>query len=532
MHPLVLALDGLGGPPARAGVVHIVGGGPGDPGLLTARACVVLATCDVVLHDRLSPPEALALVPDHAEVIQVGRRKGEPGMTRGEVDALMATRAADGKAVVRLKGGDPFVFGRGAEEATALALAGIPFEVVSGVTSAVAAPAAAGIPVTHRGLAAGFAVVTGHEDPAKGGGHVDFATLAQFPGTILFLMGVGHVADIAKHLVEHGRDAAEPVAMVRWGTTARQRVLRATLGTVADEVARSGFGSPAVTIVGPVAGMADDLAWREHLPLFGRSVLVPRSRHQASMLSMHVRALGGEPIEAPTIDIQPPEDLGPMDDAVRRLAAREFAGLALTSPNGVDALADAIDRVGVDARALATVDTVACVGPGTAARLHERLRVHPDLVPDTSTTAALGAAWPEPDPAGGGAGDGRTGVLLPRADLATDELVELLTGKGWEPVRVDAYRTLRPEAFAPEVADRLADGTIDLIAFASSSTARNFAGMVGSAPWAGRVVSIGPVTSATCTELRIDVHTEANPHDLDGLVEALVRAAADLGPLR
>ncbi len=519
-HPLVEALRGLGGPPAAPGTVHLVGGGPGDPGYLTARACVLLATCDAVLHDRLSPPAALDLVPPDAQRVLVGKRYGEPGMTRGEVDALMATLAADGKAVVRLKGGDPFVFGRGGEEATALRLAGIPFEIVSGVTSAVAVPAAGGIPVTHRGLAAGFAVVTGHEDPAKGGGHVDFETLARFPGTLLFLMGVGHIGEIAQRLQEHGRTPDEPVALVRWGTTPRQRTLRGTLATIADEVERTGFRSPAVTIVGQVASLDDELAWRQRLPLFGRTVLVPRSRHQASVLAMHVRALGGEPVEAPTIEIRP-GDVGGLGHAVRQLAAGAFDALALTSPNGVDALADAVDRAGLDARVVASAGLVACVGPGTAARLWDRLRVRPDLVPDTSTTAALADAWPD--------GPGR--ALLPRADIATSELVDGLAARGWEAVRVDAYVTARPGDLPPGVADRLASGGIDLVAFASSSTVRNFVELVAGRPWGARVVSIGPVTSATCRELGVEVHTEAEPHDLDGLVAALVTAAGDLPPL-
>ncbi len=521
-HALVTALQGLGGPPAQPGVVHLVGGGPGDPGFLTARACVVLATCDAVLYDRLSPPEALSLVPDDAQRVLVGKRVGENGMTRADVDALMAGLAADGNAVVRLKGGDPFVFGRGGEEATALHLAGIPFEIVSGVTSPVAVPAAAGIPVTHRGLAAGFAVITGHEDPVKGGGHVDFETLATFQGTLLFLMGVGHITEIADQLRRHGRAGDEPVAMIRWGTTPRQRVLRGTLDTIAAEVERTGFGSPAVTVVGAVAGLGDELAWRHRLPLFGRRVLVPRTRAQASALSMRIRALGGEPIEAPTIAIQP-GDIGGLHHALRRMADGAHRAIAITSPNGVDAVADALDRAGLDSRAFAPLDVVACVGPGTAARLWERLRVRADLVPAVSTSAGLAEVFPAAPL------DGK--ALLPRADIATNTLADVLRDKGWQLDEVDAYVTTRPDDFPPGVADRLVDGTIDLIAFASSSTVRNYVEMIGDRPWQARVVSIGPVTSATCAELGVDVHTQADPHDLDGLVDALVAAAADLPPL-
>ena len=529
---LVTLLGGLGGPPARPGTVHLVGGGPGDPGLLTLRAAVLLSTCDVVLYDRLSPPEVLDLVPDQAERLMVGKRYAETGMPRAEVDALMASRAVQGKAVVRLKGGDPFVFGRGSEEAESLHLAGIPFEVVSGVTSAVAVPAAAGIPVTHRGLSAGFAVVTGHEDPDKRTGHVDYTTLGRFPGTLVLLMGVNHLAEITDQLIAHGRDPDEPAAIVQWGTTPRQASLRATVATIADAVAVAGIRSPAITVIGAVAGLSEVLAWREQRPLHGLRVLVPRSREQASMLSMRIRSLGGEAVEAPTIEIRP-GDRSAMDVAVEDLASGAYAAIALTSPNGVDALADAIDRVGLDGRALAGAGLVACVGPGTAARLWERLRVHADLVPPVSTTAALGQAWPEApshefadravEVEVEGAGPA---VLLPRADLATDQLVHALRHKGWDAVRVDAYVTAAPDDFPAGVADALAEGSIDLIAFASSSTVRNFVALLDGRDWHGRIVSIGPVTSATCMELGLPVAVEADPHTLDGLADALVAAAA------
>lgn len=505
---------GFGGMPAQPGTVYLVGGGPGDPGLLSLRAAVLLSTCDVVLHDLLSPPEALELVRDGAEVRVVGRRYGDETLTRGEVDALMASEAAAGKAVVRLKGGDPFVFGRGGEEAEALHLAGIPFEVVHGVTSAVAVPGAAGIPATHRGLSAGFAVITGHEDPAKRGGHVDYETLGRFPGTLLFLMGVSHLREITSQLIAHGRAAQEPVALVRWGTTPRQASISGTLETIADEVERSGFASPAVTIVGDVASLGDGLNWRARRPLHGTSVLVPRTREQASELSARIRSLGGEPLEAPTIEVVP-GDLDELEGSARDVAAGRFAALCLTSPNGVRAFARAIDAAGLDSRALAHVQTVAVVGSGTASALWSELRVVPDLVPDTATTEALAAAFP--------VGSGR--VLLARADLATDYLPDGLREKGWDPVDVVAYRTVRPDGLPAHVLRRLEDGSIDLLAFASSSTVRNFVELVAGRPWSGQVVSIGPVTSATARELGLEVAQEADPHDLDGLVAALVRAA-------
>lgn len=511
------AFRALGGLPARPGTVYLVGGGPGDPALLTLRAAVLLSTCDLVLYDSLAPPEALELVPPSAERVCVGKRFGEAGFSRDEVDRMMVAAARDGAAVVRLKGGDPFVFGRGGEEAQALDEDAVPYEVVAGVTSATAVPGAAGIPLTHRGVAAGFAVATGHEDPGKGAGHVNLRTLARYPGTLVFLMGVSRIAAIAADLVRHGRDPATPVTLIRWGTTARQEVLDATLETVADEVRRQGLRPPAVAVVGDVVRLRQRIGWRERLPLHGVRVLVTRARAQAPALAAAVRTLGGEPVLAPTIELRP-GDRSTLADALDGLRDGAFAGVAFTSPNGVDAVADVLGDSGLDARVLATTGTVAAVGPGTAARLWERLRVRADLVPSTSTTAALAEAFPP--------GSGR--VLLPRADLATPTLPEALAARGYEPVRVTAYVTARPAAFPTGVADQLAAGEIDLLAFASSSTVRNFHALVAGRAWSGRVVSIGPVTSRTCRELGLDVFAEADPHDLDGLVQALCRAAAEL----
>lgn len=504
----------LGGLPARRGTVYLVGAGPGDPGLLTLRGAVLLSTCDLVLYDRLAPPEALDLAPPGAERRCVGKRPGGGGPSRAEVDALMVEAAAEGRAVVRLKGGDPFVFGRGGEEAEALALAGVPYEVVGGVTSATAVPGAAGIPATHRGAAAGFAVVTGHEDPRKDGGHVDLPTLARFSGTLLVLMGVRRLKGFAAALIRHGRDPATPASMVSWGTTPRQRVVEATLGDLADRAAEAGLGPPAVIVIGEVARLRSGIAWREGLPLHGVSVLVTRTRQQAPALSARIRSLGGEPVEAPTIELRR-GDAAALTAALDELASGGFAGLALTSPNGVDAVADALAGQGRDARALAGA-RVAVVGPGTARRLWERLRVRPDLQPDRSTTAALGEAFPE----------GRGRVLLPRADIAGPALRESLASRGYEPVQVTAYRTVPPDGLPPAAVERLAAGEVDLVAFASASTVRHFHRLIGDRPWSGRVVSIGPVTSATCRELGYPVAAEAERHDLDGLLDALCAAAA------
>ncbi len=457
----------------------------------------------------------LSLCPDGCERVYVGKLPDRHALAQPELSALLVKRALAGDAVVRLKGGDPFVLGRGSEEAAACAAGGVPFEVVPAVTSAVAVPAYAGIPVTHRGLSTGFAVVTGHEDPTKGGGsQVDYEALARFPGTLVLLMGVGRITEIARALVAAGRDAATPVALVRWGSTPRQETLVATLEDVGARVAEASFGPPAVAVVGEVVGLREELRWFDHRPLHGVSVLVPRTRHQASELSDRLRALGAEPVEAPTIAIEPTRDPGGLRDTLAMVADGAYDWVAFTSANGVDAVWEQLDRLGLDARAFAGT-RLAVVGPGTGEALAAR-GLRADLVPPRYTTRGLAEAL---------LAKGGKRVLLPRADIATPVLTQMLAEAGWETVEVEAYRTVRAPALPPAVADRLAGGDIDVLAFASSSTVRNFVELLGGPPDARmRVASIGPVTTETCRALGLRVDAEADPHDLDGLVNA-VRAA-------
>ncbi len=505
----------LAGPPATAGTVHLVGGGPGDPGLLGLRAARLLSTATFVAYDRLSPPEALDLVPPEAERRYVGKLPDRHALTQPEIDALLVERARAGDAVVRLKGGDPFVFGRGSEEAQACARGGVPFEVVPAVTSAIAAPAYAGIPVTHRGASPAFAVVTGHEDPTKDQTQVDWDALARFPGTLVLLMAVGRMGPITSALMAGGRPAQTPVALVRWGTTPRQETLTATLGSVAALVDSTGFGSPAVTVIGDVAALRDELRWYDARPLSGVSVLVPRTRHQAGELSARLRALGAEPVEAPTIAIEPTREPERLRAVLADLA--EFDWVALTSANGVEAVFEAVADLGLDARAFAPV-SLAAVGPGTA----DALRAHglvADLVPASNTTRDLAGAMVSAGPP--------ARALLPRADLATPHLSSALTQAGWDVVEVEAYRTVPVSELDPAVARRVRSGGVDVLALASSSTARNLVELLGGLPpGSTRVASIGPVTSAACAELGLRVDVEADPHDLDGLVEAVLLAAA------
>jgi uroporphyrinogen III methyltransferase/synthase len=493
-------------------MVHLVGAGPGDPGLMTRRALELIARADAILYDRLIPPGALDGARPDADLRYVGKQPGGHAMEQDEINALLVELGSQGLEVVRLKGGDPFVFGRGGEEAQALAGAGVPFDVVPAVTAGVAAPAYAGIPVTHRDDASAVALVTGHEDPAKPETALDWNALARFPGTLVLYMGVRNLPEIARRLIAGGRAADEPVAVVERGTLPGQRAVEGTLADIAERVAGAGVKPPAITLVGPVARLREQLAWLERRPLFGRSVVVTRARAQASGLARRLEELGAAVIEAPAIRIAPrsPEEVDP-----RAAAIGEYALVCVTSPNGAALLMDALERSGRDARSLAGV-TVAAIGPGTAAELARR-GIRADVVPERSVAEALVEAL-EQVPV-----EGRR-VLVARASEARDVLPDALRGRG---AAVDVL------ALYDTVAEPLADdalraaGSADYVTFTSSSTVRFFmSGIDGHFPAGARVVSIGPVTSATAREHGLEVHVEAERHDLDGVVTALLEDAA------
>ena len=512
-----------------SGIVRLVGAGPGDPGLLTVAGREALRTAEVVVHDRLGTEALLPLCPPGAELVNAGKAPGRAAMSQEEINAALVEHGRAGRRVVRLKGGDPFVFGRGGEEAEALAAAGVPFEVIPGVTSAIAAPAAAGVPVTHRGLSTSFTVVTGHEDPAKGSEQTDWAALARVPGTIVILMGMGRLAAIAEALVAAGRPGSEPVAVVQWGTTERQRSLVATLADVAERADAEGVGSPAVVVVGPVAALGQRLRpgrsdiWpspprsigQPPAPLAGRRVVVTRARAQASDLAERLRDLDAEVIELPAIRIQPL----PLDAA--GAAALERIGshrlVVLTSVNGVDALFARLAERGRDARALSRDALVVAIGPATA----ERLRAHgvrADLVPERYVAEGVLEALAGHDLAGAPA-------LVARARGSRPDLVEGLRARGARVDEVHLYEAV-PEPAAPEDIERALGA--DYLTFTASSTVRGFLGLLDAAARGRlaadgpRVVSIGPVTSATAREEGLTVHAEAREHTIPGLVEALL----------
>jgi uroporphyrinogen III methyltransferase/synthase len=490
------------------GRVFLVGAGPGDPGLLTARALELIACADVILHDRLIPAGALAAARADAEVVDVGKVGGGEQVPQEETTALLVHHAREGRTVVRLKGGDPFVFGRGGEEALACRAAGVPFEVVPGVTAGVAAPACAGIPVTHRGLASAVAFVTGHEDPAKpsdgagAGSALDWPALAAFPGTLVFYMGVRALPRIAAQLVAAGRDPAEPAAVVERGTLPGQRTVLAPLRELADAVAAAGVRAPAITLVGPVAALHEELGSIEDRPLAGRTVAVTRARAQASALAARLRGLGAEVVEAPAIRIEP------LDAEVPDLAGYDL--LCVTSPNGAQEL---LRRVR-DARALAG-PAIAAIGPGTARALREG-GIEPDIVPARAVAEGLVQAL-------AGRPVGRT--LIARAQEARDVLPEALRARGAEVDVLALYRT---------VAEPLDDGAraaalaADYATFTSASSARFFHAAAGTL--AGpRLVSIGPATSAAMRELGFPPDVEAADHTPEGLVAALLGDATATG---
>jgi uroporphyrinogen III methyltransferase/synthase len=501
---------------AEPGTVYLVGAGPGDPGLMTRRALELIAAADAILYDRLIPAGALDGARPDADLRYVGKRPGAPTLTQEEINALLIEQARAGRATVRLKGGDPFVFGRGGEEAQALAGVGVPFEVVPGVSSGVAAPAYAGVPVTHRDDASAVALVTGHEDPVKPESALDWDALAVFPGTLVLYMGVGHLAEIAGRLVASGRPPEEPVAVIERGTLAGQRTVSGRLADIAARVRESGVRPPAITVVGPVAGLREEIAWVERRPLFGLSVAVTRARAQASALSARLRALGAEIVEAPAIRVVPraPEE--------RELAAAiaridRYALVCLTSPNGAELLLDALDHHGLDARSLAGA-TVAAIGPGTARVLAAR-GIRADVVPERSIAEALVEALTDVPV------EGRP-VLVARAAEARDVLPEALRDRGAE-VEVAALYDTVSEPLGPEALEGLARA--DYVTFTASSTVDSLMAALATAdtsfPHRARIASIGPVTSATARAAGLEVAVEAERHDIDGLVDALVADA-------
>lgn len=487
--------------------VYLVGAGPGDPGLLTVRGAEVLSQAEVVVFDRLSVESLLELAPRSAERINVGKDPSGPSTPQDAINALLVTRGLAGQHVVRLKGGDPFVFARGGEEALALLDAGVPFEVVPGVSSALAAPAYAGIPVTLRHSSTAFTVVTGHEDPTKPG-ELDWDAVARLGGTIVVLMGVGRIRAIVDRLLAGGLAPDTPAAAVRWGTRPEQLTVRTTLAELPD----ANLLSPSTIVIGAVAAL--DLAWFERRPLSGLRVVVTRTRQQASELSGALRSAGAQPIEVPLIEIVDPTDGGAgLRAAVDGLRAHRYDWVVSTSPNGARRLLAALH----DARDFAGC-RVAAIGPGTAAALAGG-NVRADLVPGRYVAEGLLDDFPSP-PSGGGR------VLLARAAEARDVLPDGLRAAGWEVDVVEAYRTVAVDV---DDAARAAVCSADAITFTSSSTVDHFVAGFGAGAAPPVVACIGPVTAQAARRSGLEVNVEATEHTIAGLLAALVDHAKRSG---
>ena len=493
------------------GKCYLVGAGPGDLGLVTLRAKECIEQAEVIVYDYLCNPEMLKWAPESAEIIYAGKKAGAHTLTQEEINALLVEKALAGKNIVRLKGGDPFVFGRGAEEAQALAAARVPFVVVPGITSAIAGPAYAGIPVTHRGKNSHVTFLTGHEDPQKTESSIDFGALAKLGGTQVMLMGVERIESIAREMMANGMRRDLPVALIRWATTGRQETLVGTLENIAERVTASGFSAPAVAVFGEVVALREQLNWFEDRPLSGKRIVVTRTRTQAGVLSEQLRALGADVIELPTIRIEPPTDLRAFAELVQDAHAYDW--IVFTSPNGVTAFFDLFFKLYSDAREIGGA-RIAAIGAATAQRIKE-FRFHVDLQPEEFVAEALVREFRK----GGGVENLR--ILLARAEKARDLLPKELSALGAIVDEGFAYRTVPETRDDTGARRRLLEEGADLITFTSSSTVENFLAL--GLPWpAGmQVASIGPVTSKTARDRGLEVAVEARRHDIPGLVEVV-----------
>ena len=499
----------------KNGKVYLVGAGPGDPGLLTLKGKRVLEQAEVVVYDRLVGPQILALAPPQAERIYAGKASADHTLSQDKINELLVEKCAEGKFVVRLKGGDPFLFGRGGEEALYLSQHGCEFEIVPGVTSAIAAPAYAGIPVTHRDIATSVAFITGHEKPGKAESSIRWHELASGIDTLVFLMGIENLPAISQNLIAAGRAADTPAALVRCGTLPEQEVLTATLGTIMQQFLEHGFKPPAVLIVGDVVKLHEKLAWVEKLPLWGRRIVVTRPSEQSADFIAKLQALGAAVLVMPSIEIKPAVDQGLLHRTFENLAA--YAWLIFTSRNGVDIFFDELFAQGFDMRSLHGLQLCA-IGPATAERLRSKGLIA-DVVPADFRAEGLLEALHEKVQAG-------QKVLLPRAAGSREVLPEGLRRLGAQVDEINLYESVAPEEIDAETLQAILSSPIDLITFTSSSTVANFVGLVGkdrAAQLAARIPAacIGPITAATARENGFTVAVEATAYTMDGLIEAI-----------
>jgi uroporphyrinogen III methyltransferase / synthase len=502
------------------GTVYLVGAGPGDTGLLTLRGAELLGRADVVVYDALVNSDLLRFTRPEAEIIYGGKRAKDHALSQDELNQLLIAKAREGKTVVRLKGGDPYVFGRGGEEAEQLADANVAFEVVPGVSSFVAVPNYAGVPLTHREFCSRLTLMTGHEDPAKETSTIDWAQVAKTPGTKVIMMGTDRIGEIASTLVKHGMDATTPIAMVRWGTTGRQESIEGTLANIAEVLQQANMGAPTVAVIGEVVKLRPKLNWFERRPLFRQRIVVTRTREQAGQLAERLQELGAEILLVPTIKLAPPTRREDVVDALLELNSYDW--FVFTSPNGVTTFFDYFFRQFHDLRDIGGC-RIAAVGPATARKLKE-LHLQVDLMPEEALASSIAEAFAEFESIE------NLRICLLRAEVANRELPAALEAMGAIVDDIACYKTV-PETDDPGgAAVKLLESGADWVTFTSGSTVEHFHGrfdlplLLKKFPQM-RIASIGPETSKALADLGVKPNLEAKQHTIDGLIDSLLAAA-------
>jgi uroporphyrinogen III methyltransferase/synthase len=496
--------------------VFLLGAGPGDPGLITIKAAQCLQSCDVIIYDYLASPALLSIATENAELLYVGKKGGDHTMKQDQINQLIVDKAREGKSVCRLKGGDPYIFGRGGEEAEFLKSHHVPFEIVPGITSGIAAPAYAGIPLTHRKMTSTLAFVTGHEDPSKTQSSIHWPSLAKGIGTLVFYMGVKQLPGIVEQLLNHGKSPETPVALIRWGTTYRQQTVTGCLNTIVDIVKAAKLKAPAIIVVGDVVQLRDQLNWFEQKPLFGKTIVVTRARQQASDLVQQLNKLGAECIECPTIKIVPPDNKFPMCDAIEHIS--DYDWLVFTSVNGVLSFFECLFEMGKDVRILGHLK-LCTIGPVTARQLMT-YGIKTDILPKTYQAESVVEAFEKESMAG-------KKVLLPRAKEARSVLPESLRKMGAVVDEITAYQTIAVVDHHGDLMEKIQKAEIDMVTFTSSSTVINFCDLfpdtIHSDIFKNKVsiASIGPITSETAKEKGLNVSVEAEAFTIQGLVKAI-----------
>ncbi|MGK7345609.1 MAG: uroporphyrinogen-III C-methyltransferase [Candidatus Nitrospinota bacterium M3_3B_026] len=504
-------------PQTSKGIVYLIGAGPGDPGLITVKGKEIIERADVIVYDYLASPKLLESARPDAEILYVGKQGGSHTKTQDEINQIIVDRCGAGKVVARLKGGDPFIFGRGGEEAQELVRAGLRYEVVPGVTAGAAGAAYAGIPLTHRDHTATVAFVTGHEDPTKKESNIHWDRIATGMGTLVFYMGIKNLPNIVENLIKHGRPAETPAAVIRWGTTPEQKTVTGTLADIVDKVREANIKPPAITVVGGVVELKEELDWFERKPLFGRKIVVTRAREQASDFAAMLAERGADVIEFPTIETVKPESWDSLDAALDRLA--DYDWIIFTSVNGVKFFVERLKERGMDIRDLKGLK-VCGIGPKTAEAV-ESLGVRVDLLPAEYRAEAIIEGLGAEDLKG-------KKILIPRAKVAREVLPEKLGELGAEVTIAEAYVTIKPEERKEEVRKMFEEGLIDVVTFTSSSTVQNFVQMWGKDEAARlmegvTVASIGPITSETARKLGLNPVIEPKDFTTAALAGAIER---------